>query len=86
MRWCHREPTLDEILSDPIFTAMMDADGVNAQELEAMLREGAAFSRAVRDATNNQTHFSHDVARPLVPRLRQAASTPPQPTEAVWRP
>lgn len=53
MRWCHREPTLEEILSDPIFRAVMDADGVNPQELEAMLREVAAFSRAVR-ATDQQ--------------------------------
>ncbi len=57
MRWCHSEPTLEEILSDPIFKAMMDADGVNPQELEAMLREVAAFSRAVRDADQHRNAF-----------------------------
>jgi hypothetical protein len=57
MRWCHREPTLEEILSDPIFRAVMDADGVNPQELEAMLREVAAFSRAVRAADQQRNAF-----------------------------
>ena len=38
---CHREPTLDGILSDPIVRAVMEADGVNPLELEGMLREVA---------------------------------------------
>ena len=29
MNWCHREPTLDEILSEPIIRAVMEADGVD---------------------------------------------------------
>jgi len=33
MNWYHREPTLDEILSDSIVRALMDADGVDPQEL-----------------------------------------------------
>jgi hypothetical protein len=57
MRWCHREPTLEEILSDPIFKAMMDADGVDPEELEAMLRAVAAFARTVRDADQRQNVF-----------------------------
>jgi hypothetical protein len=57
MRWCHYEPTLEEILSDPIFRAVMDADGVNPHEFEATLREVAAFSRAVRDADQQRNAF-----------------------------
>jgi hypothetical protein len=38
MHWSHREPTLDEILSDSITKAVMAADGVNPRELTAMLR------------------------------------------------
>jgi hypothetical protein len=39
MHWCHREPTLDEILSDSITKAVMEADGVDPQELAATLRQ-----------------------------------------------
>jgi hypothetical protein len=39
MNWCHREPTLDEILSDSIVRAMMEADGIDPQELAATLRQ-----------------------------------------------
>jgi len=57
MRWCDHEPTLEEILSDPIFRAMMDADGVDPDELETMLREVAAFSRSVRNADQGRNAF-----------------------------
>jgi hypothetical protein len=36
-----REATLEEIFSDPIVRAMMEADGVNPHELAAMLRQVA---------------------------------------------
>jgi hypothetical protein len=36
MNWCHREPTLDEILSDSIVRGVMEADGIEPQELAAM--------------------------------------------------
>jgi hypothetical protein len=39
MNWYYREPSLEEMLSDPIVRAMMDADGVDPLELEAMLKE-----------------------------------------------
>jgi hypothetical protein len=39
MNWYYREPSLEEMLSDPIVRAMMDADGVDPHELKAMLRE-----------------------------------------------
>jgi hypothetical protein len=39
MIWHQREPTLKEILSDSIVTALMSADGVDPLELEAMLTQ-----------------------------------------------
>jgi hypothetical protein len=47
MIWRHREPTLEDILSDPIVTALMEADGVDRQELEAMLKETGRRSTAL---------------------------------------
>ena len=41
MNWCHREPTLEEILSDSITKAVMEADGVDPQELAAALRQAS---------------------------------------------
>jgi hypothetical protein len=38
---CHREPTLNGLLSDPIVRAVMEADSVNPLELEEMLRRVA---------------------------------------------
>jgi hypothetical protein len=40
------EPTLAELLSDPVTRAVMQADGVNPWELEEMLR-GLAHLRAL---------------------------------------
>src|SRR5262245_62337589 len=34
MNWHHREPTLDEILSDSIVRAVMEVDGVNPRSEE----------------------------------------------------
>jgi hypothetical protein len=42
----YREPSLKEVLSDPIVRAMMDADGVDPHELNAMLREKSAATSA----------------------------------------
>jgi hypothetical protein len=58
MRWYDRDPTLQEILSDPIFVDLMQADNVDPFELEAMLKEVADVSRSARDADNGQFHFS----------------------------
>ncbi len=44
------EPTLDEILSDPIVTAVMRADAVDPQELGAMLGKVARKLRATAAA------------------------------------
>jgi hypothetical protein len=37
MHWWHREATLKDMLSDSIVRAVMEADGVDPQELEEML-------------------------------------------------
>jgi hypothetical protein len=42
---CHREPTLNGFLSDPLVRAVMEADGVNPLELEEMLRRMAQHLR-----------------------------------------
>ena len=39
LRWCHREPTLEDILSDSIVRDVMEADGVDPHELVVMLRD-----------------------------------------------
>jgi hypothetical protein len=45
---CWREPSLEEILSDPITQAVISADGVDTGELDAMLRQVAHKRRSVR--------------------------------------
>ena len=35
MRWCHSEPTIAELLSDPIVRALMAADRIAPEALEA---------------------------------------------------
>jgi len=47
MNRCRDDLTLSEALSDPLIRAVMKADGVNAQELGAMLRGVADNLRAV---------------------------------------
>jgi LPS sulfotransferase NodH len=42
MSWCYREPTLAEMLSDTIVKSVMEADGVDPSELEAMMSQMAA--------------------------------------------
>jgi hypothetical protein len=48
MIWRQHEPTLKEILSDSIVTALMEADGVDPDELEAMLKKIGGTSKAIR--------------------------------------
>jgi hypothetical protein len=47
MNWWYRDPTLAELLSDSLVKLVMKADGVDADELETMLRTVAA-SRPVK--------------------------------------
>jgi len=46
MNRCRDDLTLSEALSDPLIRAVMKADGVNVQELGAMLRGVADNLRA----------------------------------------
>ena len=39
MRWCHNEPTLDDMLADPLIETLMRADGVDAGELRPVFDE-----------------------------------------------
>ena len=41
MRWCHGEPTLEDMLTDPLIETVMRADGVDAEELRPALNEMA---------------------------------------------
>jgi hypothetical protein len=43
---CWREPSLEDILADPITQAVIEADGVDANELDAMLRHVAHKRRS----------------------------------------
>jgi hypothetical protein len=54
MRWYNREPTLEEILSEPIFKALMKADRIDPHELQSMLKQVAVVSRSVREADNHK--------------------------------
>jgi hypothetical protein len=36
-RWCPDEPSMTDILADPIVRAVMDADGVKPEHLAAIL-------------------------------------------------
>jgi hypothetical protein len=47
---CWREPSLEDILSDPITQAVISADGVDANELDAMLRRVAYKRRSAADS------------------------------------
>jgi hypothetical protein len=51
----HREPTLKEILADPITKAVMKADSVDLRELDALFRKLAARSRATRNSDKGHT-------------------------------
>jgi hypothetical protein len=47
---CWREPSLEDILSDPITQAVISADRVDANELDDMLRRLAQSRRLVADS------------------------------------
>jgi hypothetical protein len=58
MYWCRREPTLKDILSDSIIKAVMEADRVDARELEAMLRQVGRSSRPAPSARRWRPWFA----------------------------
>ena len=49
MRWCHDEPTLDELLADPMIGALMRADGVDPEALGGDLARLADDRRETAD-------------------------------------
>ena len=53
MRWDHREPTLKEMLSDSVVRDVMEADGVDPQELAAML---SAIGEQLRRGATRRCH------------------------------
>jgi hypothetical protein len=42
MSRCYREPTVTEVLADPLIRLVMQADGVDVDELDAALTRTAA--------------------------------------------
>jgi len=55
MLWCLSEPTLSEMLSDPIIAAVMAADRVAPEELIATLHKiGPTTAGESRDAAGSQ--------------------------------
>jgi hypothetical protein len=69
MNWNHREPTLDEILPDHIVIAVMEADGVDPQELAATLRQ------AGRELIRRTGFLSHQLPVDQNPTLGPALSS-----------
>ena len=49
-----REPTLKELLSEPIITALMDADSVDPAELKAILGEASVKLRSRANGSDAQ--------------------------------
>jgi hypothetical protein len=49
-----REPTLKELLSEPIITALMDADSVDPAELKAILGETSVQLRSRANGSDAQ--------------------------------
>ena len=41
MRWCYDEPSIDDMLTDPLIETLMRADGVDPDELRPALNEMA---------------------------------------------
>ena len=79
MIWRQREPTLKEILSDPIVTALMSADGVDPFELEAMLTHINRKSKSPRQ-TGRWGTWS---CRPAPTHKAQQRPEPPSRTDVL---
>ena len=76
MNWQFREPTLTEMLSDPIVGALMKADGVDPGELEATLRHLAADCDRAPMAPD-LSDFAVFIPRRPADRSSQGLSHPP---------
>jgi len=42
--WCGREPNLSEVLADPIVQALMRSDGVDSEQLAAILHRARGIA------------------------------------------
>ncbi len=56
MMECFSEPTLDEVLSDPLIQDVMASDGVDRAELQASLIEVAGDIRRRRSSRRQHQH------------------------------
>jgi hypothetical protein len=62
MTWCRRDPTITEILSDSIVMALMEADRIDSQVLEAKLRSMAQqISRRRHAGVRQQTSDARSI-------------------------
>src|SRR5262245_57247285 len=66
MSWYYREPTLDEMLSDSIVRAVMEADGVDPQKLAATLRRTGRKLIRARASVGIAVHSSAPRKRNLI--------------------
>jgi hypothetical protein len=57
---CRAEPTIGELLADPLTCALMRADRIDAGALEHMLREVAVRVRADREPTRSAATLNMD--------------------------
>jgi hypothetical protein len=62
MTKAHDDPTLDELIADPMTQAIMTADGVDAPALEAMLR---SLARQIGGRPSATTVAAGRLARPV---------------------
>ena len=60
MQWLHGEPSLDDVLSDPVVHAVMRRDGIDAEVLRVFLndirRARAAAQRVAEAAPGGHPH------------------------------
>jgi hypothetical protein len=70
MTKAHDDPTLDELIADPMTQAIMRADGVDTPALEAMLR---TLAREIGGRPSATTVAARRLGRP-VGALRDTAS------------
>lgn len=68
MSWSCCEPTLAEILSDPIVAAVMEADAVDLRELDAMLSRIAHGLRATVGEDGGTKTQTSALAKQRVPQ------------------
>jgi hypothetical protein len=55
MNFCHREPGLNALLSDPVIRAVMEADRVDVRKLEAELSHLGGKLRERKEGKRNHS-------------------------------